>query len=204
MSETNKPAKARLPRLRFQRGVAAVEFALLAIIFFTIVFGMLELARAMFVFNTVQEVTRRAAAAASVTNHRDAAAMARIRQDAIFRNSPGELILSTPVTDSNVRIDYLALTRQGDGNLSMTRIDDGALPTCARNNRTICMSNPNATNCIRFVRARICADDGSAQCTAVDYKTIFPLIALPFKVPRATTISVVESFGGMPEGTPCL
>lgn len=204
MSETNKLAKGRWPLLRFQRGVAAVEFALLAIMFFTLVFGILELARAMFVINTVQEVTRRAAAAASVTNFRDDAAMARIRQDAIFRNSPGELVLSTPVTDNNVRIDYMALTRQSDGSLSMRRIDDASLPTCPRNNRTICMSNPNATNCIRFVRARICANDGSSQCTAVNYQTIFPLISLPIKVPRATTISVVESFGGLPEGTPCL
>ncbi len=113
--ETNKLAKGHWPLLRFQRGVAAVEFALLAIMFFTLVFGVLELARAMFVINTVQEVTRRAAAAASVANFRDDAAMARIRQDAIFRNSPGELVLSTPVTDNNVQMIIWRLPDKATG-----------------------------------------------------------------------------------------
>ena len=44
-----------------QRGVAAVEFALVVIIFLTLLFGIIELARSMYVFNTLKEVTRRAA-----------------------------------------------------------------------------------------------------------------------------------------------
>jgi hypothetical protein len=204
MSETDKRSFRRRPSKRFQNGTAAVEFALLAIIFFSIVFGVLEYARVMYVFGTVQEVTRRAAADAAVTNHRDPAALNRIRQNAIFRDSPGQLLLGWPITDRNIRIDYMALTRQNDGNMSMTAISDGELPTCPRRNREICLDNPNASNCIRFVRARVCADDGASTCTPVNYQTIFPLISLPVKVPRATTISVVESFGSMPEGTPCL
>lgn len=204
MSETNKRSCSLRPLKRFQNGTAAVEFAVLAIVFFSIVFGVLEFARAMYVFGTVQEVTRRAAAEAAVTSHRDTAALNRIRQNSIFRDSPGDLLFGWPITDRNVRIDYMALTRQSDGSMSMSAISDGEVPACPRRNREICLDNPNAPNCIRFVRARVCADDGATACTPVNYRTFFPLIPLPVKVPRATTISVVESFGSMPEGTPCL
>jgi hypothetical protein len=204
MWETNTTRGARAPLKRHQGGTAAIEFALLAIIFFTLVFGVLEVARAMFVFNTLQEVTRRAASQAAVNSHRDLDMLAKIKQYAVLRSSPGELVLGSPITDRNVKIDYLALIRDSDGTTSMQKISDGSLPTCPRQNREICMANPNAANCIRFARARICADDGAAECNAVDYRTIFPLVALPINASRATTISVVESFGSMPEGTPCL
>ncbi|WP_307164885.1 TadE family protein [Massilia sp. WF1] len=47
-----------------QNGTAAVEFAILALLFFTLVFGIIEVSRLLFVYNTLQEVTRRAVAAA--------------------------------------------------------------------------------------------------------------------------------------------
>ena len=53
-----------VPRRTSQAGTTAVEFAITSIFFFLLVFGILELARIMYVFNTLQEVTRRAAAAA--------------------------------------------------------------------------------------------------------------------------------------------
>jgi len=200
MSAT-KVAMARGVGPRHQSGVAAIEFALLAIVFFMVVFGVIEIARAMYIFNTVQESTRRAASAASLVSHRDTSALDRIRQNAVFRTSPGHLIFGAPVSDQSVRIDYLALVRAGNA-LVLTEIPEGSLPTCPRENRRICMNNPNAANCIRFVRARIC-DEGS-DCTPVRYTPIIPLLSLTVGIPRSTTIHVVESFGSMPEGTPCL
>lgn len=189
-------------RSRFQRGTAAVEFALLALLFFTIVFGIIEVARALYVLNTVQEVTRRAASAAATTSHVDANALALIRQNAIFRNSPGELAFAAPVTDQNVRIDYWSLERQPDGSIARIRISNGALPATARQNLENCVRNPNANNCIRFVGASICANDGAAQCTPVRYQPLVSLIPFDMPISRATTISAVESFGNMPTGTP--
>ncbi|MDT1883665.1 pilus assembly protein, partial [Acinetobacter baumannii] len=58
-----------------QQGVAAMEFSLVAIVFFLMFFGMLELTRAMYIVNTLQEVTRRAAALAANSDFSDAAAM---------------------------------------------------------------------------------------------------------------------------------
>ena len=49
-----------------QQGAAAVEFALICLLFFTILFAIIEFGRMMYVYNTMQEVTRSAARAAVV------------------------------------------------------------------------------------------------------------------------------------------
>lgn len=187
-----------------QSGLAAIEFALLAPVFFLMVFAVIEFARYMYIVNTVQESTRRAASAASLVSHRDTDALARIRQAAVFRSNPGELPFGDPVTDRSVRISYLALIRDSGGSLSLSPIAESSLPLCPRENRRVCMNNPNAPNCIRFVQAQICADDASSECNPVRYSMLVPLFQLAVDIPRATTINVVESLGSMPEGTPCL
>lgn len=187
-----------------QAGVAAVEFAILAIVFFTLVFSVIELARAMYVFNTMFEATRYAANAASMTNHGDTNALDRIRHRAVLRTSPGHLILGAPITDQNVRLDYLALIRREDGSLALQEIPSSSLPVCARQNREICTTNPHAANCIRFVRARICAADGDADCNAASFRGFVPLNPFTLAVPHATTVRAAQSLGSMPESTPCL
>lgn len=187
-----------------QAGVAAVEFALLAVVFFTLVVSVIELARAMFVINTLYEVTRHAANAAALTSHADTAALDAIRQRAVLRDTPGDLLLSAPVSDESVRFSYFALLRAGDGALTLQEIPTTSLPTCARQNREICMANPNAANCIRFVSASICDETNQAACKAVIYRPVVPLVSFPLALTKATTIRAVESFGSLPEGTPCL
>jgi len=187
-----------------QAGATAVEFAILAIVFFTLVMAVIELARAMFAIHTLHEVTRHAANAASLTSHGDAASLAAIRQRAVWRNSPGPLMLAAPVSDDSVRFSYFALPRDADGALTLQEIPTASLPTCSRHNREICMANPNAANCIRFVAASICDETSAATCRPVVYRPFLPLIAFPLELTRATTIRAVESFGSMPEGTPCL
>jgi Flp pilus assembly protein TadG len=49
-----------------QRGVAAVEFALIASIFFTLLFGVMEMGRILFYMNSAAEVTRLGARVAVV------------------------------------------------------------------------------------------------------------------------------------------
>lgn len=187
-----------------QAGVAAVEFAILAIVFFTLVMSVIELARAMFVINTLHEVTRHAANAATFTSHSDADALAAIRQRAVFRNASGNLMLAAPVSDDSVRFSYFALPRAADGSLTLREIPAASLPTCSRQNREICMADPNAENCIRFVSASICDETDQTACTSVTYRPFLPLISFPLALTKATTIRAVESFGSMPEGTPCL
>ncbi len=43
---------------RYQRGVAAVEFALVAMVFFTLLLGIMEFGRWLFILNSANEATR--------------------------------------------------------------------------------------------------------------------------------------------------
>jgi hypothetical protein len=79
-----------------QRGVAAVEFSVVAVIFFMLFFGIVDIIRALYICNILQEVTRRATALAVNTDFTDAAAMAQVRTQAVFRTTPGMLAFSDP------------------------------------------------------------------------------------------------------------
>jgi Flp pilus assembly protein TadG len=204
MPANKTPRALRRPSRQRQEGTAAIEFALLAGVFFTLVFGIIEVARLMYVYGTLQEVTRRAAVGAANVYARDAAALQNVRQHAVFRDSPGELVLAAPVTDANIRIEYFALTRDPASNeLSLAKIDDSALPSCAAQNRQICMRDPNASNCIRFVQASVCDTANTASCDAVTSTMLLPLVGLGVKLHKATTITPAESLGYTAGMSPC-
>lgn len=177
-----------------QAGTAAVEFALLAVIFFSCVFGIIETTRLLFVYNTLQEVTRRAAAAAVKVYPTDTDATAAVRQYAIFRNSPGGLMLAPPVTDEHIRLEYLRF--------DLSVIPPAAWPADASANKQVCMMNPRAANCIRFVQVRVCDTAQAGECNAVRSHMLLPLIDLRLPLHRATTIAPVESFGYVPGTLP--
>ncbi|WP_082493538.1 TadE/TadG family type IV pilus assembly protein [Massilia sp. Leaf139] len=191
-----------LPQKTHQRGVAAVEFALLILVFLSFVLCIIELARIMYLYNTFQEVTRSAARGASSANFQDQTALDRIRYLSIFRQMPGELPLGMPVTHEHVRIDYLALVRDADGTLTPTRIDRGALPASPAANRQTCHTNPNAPTCVRLVRAQICNPGVPVECERVQYQMLFPLLRLTIPLPRATTTATAESLGYVPGEAP--
>ena len=184
-----------------QSGVAAVEFSLVAIIFFTIVFGILELARVEYLLNTLEEVTRRAAAAAANVNYTDPDAIKKVQAYAVFRDSPGPLVLGDPVTADNVKIDYLSVS-----NVTWKLNHVSSPPACPAGNRLKCMTDPNSDTCIRFVRARVCASmDDAGNCTPMKYVVVFPFLDLTgIKVPPAETIVPVGSLGETPSSIPCM
>lgn len=180
-----------------ERGTAAVELALVMIPFLIFIFGIMELARSMFVINTLQEVTRRAAAGAANSDFHSAA-LNLVRQQAVLRDSPGGLVLSDPVTDQHVRIEYMALIRNADGSTTPTVIPTASLPDSAEKNLAICAADENAPTCIRFVRARICDPSTTIECAPVIYKPIFPMIPFPMPLPASTTIVPAQSLGYVP------
>lgn len=98
--------KSRTHRLA-QRGSFIVEFAVVVALLVTVLFGIIEVARIMYIYNTLQDATRRAAFYASVTDYRQQSAMQLLQQRAIFRETPGELVLGGPITDEHFRVDYL-------------------------------------------------------------------------------------------------
>lgn len=197
MWETSPPRAARPRGRTATRGAFAIEFAIVILVFFTLVFGVMEMARLMYVVNTMQEVTRRAAHAAANKDFSDAAGMDLLRQSAIFRSSAGELVLGAPIQDKHIRIDYMALMQSG-ASLALTPIAAGSMPTSPTKNRLNCVSDPNGASCIRFVRVRLCDPGDTDICRPVVYVPIFSLINLAPKVPRSTTIVRAESLGYSP------
>ncbi len=87
---------------RLQRGIYAVEFSVAALVFFTVLFMVIEFARLLYSWNLMEEVTRRAArltAVCPVTGAED------IRESSLL---PG---LSLPgFTTENIALDYLTAT----------------------------------------------------------------------------------------------
>lgn len=187
-----------------QTGATAVEFALVALWFFMLVFGIIEVARLMYMYNTLAESTRRAASAAANVDFRDSGALDTTRQHAIFRTSAGALVVGDPISDQHIRIDYLYLERQGNGSLVMKEIPSASLPGCPSRNRQNCLSNPYASSCIRLVRARVC-ETGTATdvCDRVQYQPIFRLIPFDARLPSSTTIVNAETLGYRPGDALC-
>jgi len=183
-----------------QTGSVAVEFALVAILFFTVVFATLEIARFEFLLNTLEEVTRRAAAAAANVDYTDTTAIQKVQANAIFRNSSGPLALGAPVTADNVTIDYLSISKATWDLQHMS-----TLPKCPAGNRSNCMTDPDSASCIRFVRARVCASmDGGGGCTLLPYQPVFPFLNLSgMMLPSAETIVPAGSLGATPGAIPC-
>ncbi|MFL6707853.1 MAG: TadE family protein [Massilia sp.] len=191
-------AEARKPVRKSGRkhgGAYLVEYALVLGAFVLLVLDIVEVARVLYMFNTLQEVTRRGAQEAAVTDFHDSYAMNALRQRAVLRHTPGTLQFGDPVSDKHVAVDYLALLRASDGTLTPTPIASAKMPSCPSKNRHICTADPNDASCIRFVRVRICEPDSGTACRPVAYKAVAGLIKLPLELPRSTTIVAAESLG---------
>jgi Flp pilus assembly protein TadG len=78
-----------------QRGAAAVEFALVATLFFTVLFGVIEMGRLLWIWNAAVEATRFGARMAVVCDINDTDIVTRMQQ-----RLPG-------VTGVNIAVDYL-------------------------------------------------------------------------------------------------
>ena len=90
---------------KHQRGLAAVEFAIIGGIAMVLLFAVFEFARAFFVYNMLEETTRRGARLAAVCPVSDPA----VRQIAVFNTSGGGSTspLVQGLTTANVEITYV-------------------------------------------------------------------------------------------------
>lgn len=90
---------------RKETGAAMVEFAIVAWVFFLLLFGVIEFARLLFTFNTLTEMARRGARVAAVCppNHPS------IRRVAIYGNplagTTGTILPN--LTTANIQVRYL-------------------------------------------------------------------------------------------------
>lgn len=178
-----------------QRGAAAVEFGIIAILFFTLLFGIIEMGRLFYVWNTIQEVTRRAARAAVVTDFTNPTAINAVKQDAVFGGST--LVAAPEVSPASVQITYLDLNRNV--------INDNDLPDSPTENAQACADQavpPAETVCIGFVQVSL-----SQQSCQGNTCTYSPLIYQPMSglfsyfalsIPVSTVTMPAESMGYVP------
>lgn len=171
-----------------QRGIAMVEFALIAPLFFLLLFGAIEFGRLLYLWNTVQEVTRHVARQAVVTDFTVTTAINTIKQAALFRTSPGALPGSGDVTDVTVRIRYLNGAFGEVNTQSLTPADNVAN----------CAPSPPSANCIAFVE--VCVSENADCTTGVPFR---PLVGYLFfladvRLPPSTVRMPAESLGYKP------
>jgi len=170
---TSHPPVHRSPFMR-QGGVAAVEFAIISLLFFTILFAILEFGRMLYVYNTMQEVTRRGARAAVVRWINQEAA---VRSIALFGGT--SLPAGAEVTQANITIAYL--TKDG------TEIAEGERPADPSGNFSACASAIELPKCIYSVRVSI---DG------VTYSPMVSLFSfLNIGLPTSVVTMHAESMG---------
>jgi Flp pilus assembly pilin Flp len=81
--------------MKFQRGAAAVEFALVAIVFFMLLIGIVEMGRVLFTWNAAAEATRYGARVAVVCGIDDAAILSRMQR------------IMPALTETNVSVSYV-------------------------------------------------------------------------------------------------
>lgn len=178
----------RKPPDRQQKGAVAVEFALIALVYFFVIFGIMELGRMLYVWNTVQEVTRRAAREAVVRDFRSE--IPAVQREAIFRpGSSGAAFLpaAPEITSTDIRITYL------NGNL----VPPSRMPSDPADNISACNDADRVSSCIRFVEACV-ATNGT--CTGfIKYAPMIGLFpALTIDIPASSVTMPAESLGYNP------
>ena len=156
-----------------QRGAAAVEFAIIAMLLFTVLFGIIEFGRLFYVINTVQEVTRRAAREAVVL-WVDNSNTSQAKRIALF--SRASLPAGAEIRAANIDIQYL--TASGG--------TPSPFPGNAGENISACLKEPPA-DCIALVQVSI------INASYVPMVGLFPFLRL--RIPASTVTMPAESLG---------
>lgn len=182
----------RTPR-HTQGGVAAIEFALVAVILFLLLFGILEFGRLFYVFNTVQEVTRHAAREA-VVRWVDNSSTSPAKTLALFGRT--RMPAGAEINVNNIDIKYL----KADG----TEIANSKLPPDPTANITACLDPSGVYDCIAYVQVSII---GGTYRPMVSFFSGFQITVFPFStanpfrldlrvpIPASTVTMPAESMG---------
>lgn len=184
------PAGMLSNKRRRAGGAVAVEVATLMLLFVIMVMGILEIARIMFLWNTLSAVTRRGASAIA------AAAPTADHSDALDRAAFGGVPLSTPRIDgSYLRVTYLNAARD----------IVSAPPVCPSDNVVTCMADPTGAGCVRYVQVRLCQPGAGDACNPVQVTPLVGITRLLFAnaqlyFPTFQTVTPVGALGYQPGG----
>ncbi|MDQ1814734.1 pilus assembly protein [Massilia sp. CCM 9210] len=169
------------------RGATMVEFGMTLPIFLLFTLGMLEMARAVYLWNMLSNATYTAARGAALVDATDSAALEAVAQAAALPARGGGMSLGANGTDARIAISHL-------------RSDFGlvtSVPACPSQNIVNCNANPNGASCVRFVRAQLCAPGSGAGCEPATYKPLFAGKALGwgFTYPSFAAVVPAASLG---------
>lgn len=93
-----------------ERGATLLEFTIVAVVFFTAMFGVLEFGRLLFTHNALRDAARKGARYAVVRKN-DAAGIAAVKNMVVYGDPNANPLTATPVapglTTSNVQVDYV-------------------------------------------------------------------------------------------------
>ncbi|QBI04161.1 TadE/TadG family type IV pilus assembly protein [Pseudoduganella albidiflava] len=195
-----RPLRPKCWTINDARGLVTIELALVLGTFLLLVLGTLEVARVMYVLNTVQDVTRVAARAATVTDFTNAAAMDALRARALLGSASGTLPLVPELGTANVHIEYLGQSANG----TVTAI---TRPQCPAQNVVNCAISPHAGSCIRLVRVSICGATGAGgACTPLNYQPMTGIVPglASLSIPPSATLVKAESLGYVQGENNCL
>ncbi len=166
-----------------QRGAAALEFALVVVAFTALLAGVTELGRYLYLWNTVQEVTRTAARTAAVRSF-TSAPVDEIQREAVFHAGEGGTV-SLPggqqVTSAHVSIRYL--------NANWESAEP--LPDSGYDNFAACITESRTDSCIKYVQAQVCQGGGD-DCAPVEFESLF---GVTIRIPVSTVTMPAESLG---------
>ena len=90
-------------RARSQAGATTVEFAIVGLLLFVVLFAIIEFSRALYVMNTLTEATRRGARMAVVCPVGDT----KPASVAVFDSGGGQSAIISGLSTSNVVVEYL-------------------------------------------------------------------------------------------------
>ncbi|MDD2918558.1 MAG: TadE/TadG family type IV pilus assembly protein [Rhodoferax sp.] len=183
-----------------QRGVAAVEFALVAIPFLLLLLGAMEFGRLLYLWNTAQEMTRNAARQAVVTDFNDSTAIAAIKRSAAFAETDGGFMPgSSEISTANVVIQYLYVKTNGD--VAPVK----KMPVSPADNIAACLDATRLDECIRFVE--VCLSTGTTcddKSKSIPFKPMIGLFSSSgtnstdltgLRIPLSTVRMPAESLG---------
>lgn len=142
-----------------EQGTASVEFAIGATAFLMLVFGMVEISRAMYLWNTLAHSTHIAARNVAAVDFNDSSTIRALLDRAVFKTEGRSLPMGGAIDGSVLKVSYLT----ADG---VTKVP--SMPLCPGENVANCTRNPDGPSCIRFVRVQLCgaATSGDGSCPA--------------------------------------
>lgn len=179
--------------VKLQQGAAAVEFALIAGLFFALFLGVIEFGRFFYTFNTVQEITRCAARETVVKRLTE---WDQIKHQCVFSNqTSGTSVVPATWEINNWDVSIIFL------NWNQEEISS---PGTAEDNISACSPDPDTVtgarnaNCIKYVKVTVldCDDSGENCDSPVKYEPKFGLFSwLEMDIPGSTVTMPAESLG---------